>query len=298
MAEQAIAGRTRELLARHGLVLKKSLGQHFLTDPHILNKMIDAAELGSDAGVLEIGPGVGALTERLAEEAGSVAAVELDARLVPVLKELFLSSPHVHIIHGDAMKLDLGQVIHTCLGDTSRRSVVANLPYYATSPILMRLLEERLPLDRIVVMIQKEVAQRLMARPGTKDYGALTVAARYYAETEWVTRVPGHVFIPRPQVDSAVIRFHIRKQPAVEVADERLFFRVVRAAFGQRRKTLLNALAANLSEGKRKKEVNEWILEAGIDPKRRGETLTLEEFAGLADVLDRKARDLIRMAGK
>ncbi|WP_188648249.1 16S rRNA (adenine(1518)-N(6)/adenine(1519)-N(6))-dimethyltransferase RsmA [Marinithermofilum abyssi] len=285
MTERSISQRTRQLLKQHGLTLKKSLGQHFLIDDHILDKIIGAAELDSNTGVLEIGPGIGALTERLAEEAGAVAAVELDNRLVPVLTQLFVAYPHVSIIHGDAMELDLREIIEQKLAGTTRRSVVANLPYYVTSPILMRLLEERLPLHNIVIMIQKEVAERLTAEPGSKAYGAITVTARYFAETEWIARVPSHVFVPRPQVDSAVIRLRIRKEPSVSVRDEGLFFRVVKAAFAQRRKTLSNTLSANLFPGIEKNELIGWLQEAGIDPKRRGETLSLEEFAELSNLL-------------
>lgn len=294
MAEAWITERTRQLLAERGLRLKKSLGQHFLTDQHILDKMMQAAGLGPETGVLEIGPGIGALTERLALEAKGVVALELDDRLVPVLRELFSDQPHVQIIHGDAMKLDLHQLIREHLGDCSRISVVANLPYYVTSPILMRLLEEKLPLDRVVVMIQKEVAERLTAVPGSKAYGSLTVAAGYYAETEWVTKVPAHVFIPQPQVDSAVIRLNVRQHPPVDVKNEALFFRVIRAAFGQRRKTLLNALSSGLSGGEGKETIHQAALEAGIDPKRRGETLSLEEFAQLANQLQASTGEFIQ----
>ncbi|MFD1427971.1 16S rRNA (adenine(1518)-N(6)/adenine(1519)-N(6))-dimethyltransferase RsmA [Kroppenstedtia sanguinis] len=286
MDEVRIAERTRQLLAEKGLRLKKSLGQHFLTDPRILDQMIEAAGLDPEAGVLEIGPGIGALTERLAMAAGQVVAVELDDRLIPVLSSLFSEQPHVHILHGDVMNLDLTRLLRDYLGDCHRISVVANLPYYVTTPILMRLLEEKLPLDRIVIMIQKEVAERLTASPGSKAYGSITVAARYYAETEWVTKVPAHVFVPRPQVDSAVIQLKIREQPPVEVRDEALLFRVIRAAFGQRRKTLLNALSTGAVLGQEKAILSRVLLEAGIDPKRRGETLSLEEFAFLSNRLD------------
>lgn len=286
MDEVRITERTRQLLAEKGLRLKKSLGQHFLTDPRILDQMIEAAGLDPEAGVLEIGPGIGALTERLAMAAGQVVAVELDDRLIPVLSSLFSEQPHVHILHGDVMNLDLTRLLRDYLGDCHRISVVANLPYYVTTPILMRLLEEKLPLDRIVIMIQKEVAERLTASPGSKAYGSITVAARYYAETEWVTKVPAHVFVPRPQVDSAVIQLKIREQPPVEVRDEALLFRVIRAAFGQRRKTLLNALSTGAVLGQEKAILSRVLLEAGIDPKRRGETLSLEEFAFLSNRLD------------
>ncbi|PRZ13215.1 16S rRNA (adenine1518-N6/adenine1519-N6)-dimethyltransferase [Laceyella sediminis] len=288
MNHKPISARTRELLNAYGLKLKKSLGQNFLTDSHVLNKIIRAAELNKDSGVIEIGPGIGALTERLAEQAGKVVAVELDQRLVPVLKELFQHQPHVEIIHGDALEVDLGAVIQEHMRDMKTLHVVANLPYYVTSPILIRLLTERYPLTNIVIMIQKEVADRLAAKPGTKDYSSLSVLVQYFAEAEEVAKVPSHVFVPRPQVDSAVARLTLRERPAVEVKNEGLFFKIVRASFAQRRKTLLNTLHATLFARVDKHQVEAWLNEAGIDPKRRGETLNLEEFATLVEVIDQK----------
>lgn len=288
MKSSSIVSRTRELLADHNLSLKKSLGQHFLVDERVLDRIIDAAELDGSTGVLEIGPGMGALTERLADRAGWVLAVEIDGRLIPILRELFVDRPRVTVVHGDALQVDLKALMDRHLGSAERFSVVANLPYYATSPILMRLLEERLPLDRIVVMIQKEVAERIMAEPGTKEYGSLSVAVRYFAEVFRVCGVPRNCFVPRPQVDSAVIGLRIRREPLVSVRNEPLFFRMVRAAFSQRRKTLANALSSSLFGGKRKAELENLLKEIGIDPNRRGETLTLEEFAQVSDILDQK----------
>jgi 16S rRNA (adenine1518-N6/adenine1519-N6)-dimethyltransferase len=293
MNHKPISARTRELLNAYGLKLKKSLGQNFLTDSHVLNKIIRAAELNKDSGVIEIGPGIGALTERLAEQAGKVVAVELDQRLVPVLKELFQHQPHVEIIHGDALEVDLGAVIQEHMRDMKTLHVVANLPYYVTSPILIRLLTERYPLTNIVIMIQKEVADRLAAKPGTKDYSSLSVLVQYFAEAEEVAKVPSHVFVPRPQVDSAVARLTLRERPAVEVKNEELFFKIVRASFAQRRKTLLNTLHATLFARVDKHQVEAWLNEAGIDPKRRGETLNLEEFATLVEVIDQKLTALL-----
>jgi 16S rRNA (adenine1518-N6/adenine1519-N6)-dimethyltransferase len=287
MTDRPIAHRTRELLAAHGIRLKKSLGQNFLTDMHVLDKIVRAVDISDRAGVLEIGPGIGALTERLAEKARKVVAVELDDRLVPVLRELFKSRPNVEIIHGDALKVDLQAIVQSSFEGVDEVHVAANLPYYVTSPILVRLLEERLGLKRIVIMIQKEVADRLTARPGTKDYGSLSVLVRYFAEAEEVARVPAHVFVPRPQVDSAVVKLTLRERPAVTVVNEPLFFRVVRAAFAQRRKTLSNTLHSALLSSREKREVEDWLTQAGIDPKRRGETLDLEEFAAITEVLDR-----------
>jgi len=288
MKQPPIASRTRQLLADHNFALKKSLGQHFLVDERVLVKIIDAAELDESTGVLEIGPGMGALTERLADRAGWVLAVEIDGRLIPILRELFADRPNVTVVHGDALRVDLRKLMERKMGSAERYSVVANLPYYATSPILMRLFEERLPLERIVVMIQKEVADRIMAEPGTKEYGSISVAVRYFADVSWVCGVPRNCFIPRPQVDSAVIRLEIRREPPVSVRNEELFFRVVRASFAQRRKTLANALSAAFFGGKRKAELGNLLKGVGIDPHRRGETLTLEEFARLTDVLEQK----------
>ncbi|WP_093229814.1 16S rRNA (adenine(1518)-N(6)/adenine(1519)-N(6))-dimethyltransferase RsmA [Thermoflavimicrobium dichotomicum] len=285
MKQKTISVRTREILNQYGLVLKKSLGQNFLTDPYVLEKIVQAADLTNHSGVIEIGPGIGALTEKLADVAKRVVAIEIDQRLVPVLNELFKERKNIDVIHGDALKVDLHQVITNHLADVDTVHVVANLPYYVTSPILVRLLEERLPLKNIVVMIQKEVADRLTATPGTKDYGSLTILVQYFAVAKGIARVPGHVFVPRPQVDSAVVKLEIRETPAVEVADEKLFFKLVRAAFGQRRKTLLNALYAGLHSSATKQEIEQWLTSAGIDPKRRGETLNLQEFAALTEVI-------------
>ncbi|MBA4495830.1 16S rRNA (adenine(1518)-N(6)/adenine(1519)-N(6))-dimethyltransferase RsmA [Paenactinomyces guangxiensis] len=285
MNDKPISSRTRELLSRYGIVLKKSLGQNFLTDMHVLDKIIRAAELTGNSGVLEIGPGIGALTERLAEQAKKVVAVELDQRLIPVLEQLFIAKPHVKIIHGDAIRVDLNEIIREHFQEAETIHVVANLPYYVTSPIIVRLLAERLPLKNIVVMIQKEVADRLTALPGSKNYSSLTVLVHYFAKAEEVAHVPSHVFVPRPKVDSAVTRLRLRDQPAVRVSDEALFFKVVRAAFAQRRKTLLNTLHSNLLSSYSKAKVEHWLREAAIDPKRRGETLGLPEFASLTEVI-------------
>lgn len=288
MNHKPISQRTREILAQYGIQLKKSLGQNFLTDPHVLDKIVGASQLTKRSGVLEIGPGIGALTERLAEASSKVVAVELDQRLVPVLSQLFQDQDHVEIIHGDATEIDLTKIFDQYFQDMDSIHVVANLPYYVTSPIIIRLLENHLPLTNIVIMIQKEVADRLEAKPGTKEYGSLSVFVQYFAEAEIVARVPSHVFIPRPQVDSAVIRLTLRQQPAVDVENEELFFKVVRAAFAQRRKTLLNTLHASLLSSFSKDEVQQWLLEAKIDPKRRGETLDLAEFAQLTKVIQQK----------
>jgi len=276
--------RTREIIARYGFALRKSLGQNFLVDANVLLKIVEAAELDPTKGALEIGPGIGALTEQLARAAGRVAAIELDRRLIPILEELLAPYGNVEIVHGDALKLDLKRLIAERFAGLARVSVVANLPYYVTTPILMKLLEDRLPLEHIVVMVQKEVAERMTAPPGGKDYGSLSVAVRYFAEPEIICTVPRGVFVPPPNVDSAVVRLRLRDRPPVDVRDEAMFFRVVHAAFAQRRKTLANNLTALLGK-ERRQEAAALPAACGIDPGRRGETLSLEEFAALANRL-------------
>lgn len=279
-----ISLKTKHLLQQYGLNLKKSLGQNFLTDPHVLKKIVDAAELTEESGVIEIGPGIGALTENLAKHAKKVVAVEIDQRLLPVLEEQFQDKSHVTILHGDALQVDFYQIIKDHFADCKQVHVVANLPYYVTSPILIRLLEEKYPLTNIVVMIQKEVAERIIAKPGSKDYGSLSVLMQYFTEVKWITKVPSHVFIPRPKVDSAVIRLDLRQEPAVIVKDENVFFQIVRASFAQRRKTLANTLSSQLFSHLPKESVIELLTNASINPNRRGETLSLEEFRKLADL--------------
>ncbi|WP_214627121.1 16S rRNA (adenine(1518)-N(6)/adenine(1519)-N(6))-dimethyltransferase RsmA [Paenibacillus agaridevorans] len=276
--------RTKEIIAKYGFSFKKSLGQNFLIDRNVLNNIVAAAGLDESKGALEIGPGIGALTGRLAETAGRVTAIEIDQRLIPILDDLFAEQGHVTVIHGDVLKIDLQELFRSQFEGLSGVSVVANLPYYVTTPILMKLLEERLPLENIVVMIQKEVAQRMAAKPGGKEYGSLSVAVQYYCVPELVCTVPHTVFIPQPNVDSAVIKLTVREKPAVDVPDEAFFFRVVQASFAQRRKTLANNLTAFV--GKENREALGGLLGGiGIDPGRRGETLSLEEFARLSRAL-------------
>ncbi|MGG0795304.1 16S rRNA (adenine(1518)-N(6)/adenine(1519)-N(6))-dimethyltransferase RsmA [Brevibacillus laterosporus] len=279
--------RTREIIEKYGFSLKKSLGQNFLTDINILHNIIDAAELSKDKAVIEIGPGIGALTEQLCRAAGKVMAIEIDQRLLPILEDTLSPYDNITVVHGDVLKLDVGALIAEHLSGCSGVSVVANLPYYVTTPILMGLLESGIQLDHIVVMIQKEVAERIAAKPGTKDYGSLSVASQFYAETSIEMIVPASVFIPRPNVDSAVIKLSIRKQPIVEVADEKLFFRVVKASFAQRRKTLQNNLVTNYFGKEKKEQALQALEEADILPSRRGETLSIQEFATLANTIHR-----------
>ncbi|WP_090985925.1 16S rRNA (adenine(1518)-N(6)/adenine(1519)-N(6))-dimethyltransferase RsmA [Paenibacillus sp. CF384] len=276
--------RTKDIIARYGFTFKKSLGQNFLIDQNILRNIVSAAELDETKGALEIGPGIGALTQKLADTAGRVAAVEIDNRLIPILKDVLADTPNVHVVHGDVLKLDLAQLLKEQFAGLSGVSVVANLPYYVTTPILMKLLEEKLPLEHIVVMIQKEVAQRMAAKPGGKEYGSLSVAVQYYCVPELVCIVPHTVFIPQPNVDSAVIKLSLRDKPAVEVENEAHFFQTVQACFAQRRKTIANNLTAYVGKVNREK-LGPLLEGIGIDPSRRGETLSLEEFAALSRAL-------------
>ena len=278
--------RTRGILEKYGFSFKKSLGQNFLIDTNILKKIVEFAGLTEETGAIEIGPGIGALTEQLARSSKKVVAFEIDQRLLPILAETLSFYENVKIIHQDILKADVAKVIAAEFAGTPDLMVVANLPYYVTTPIIMRLLEEQLPIRGIVVMLQKEVADRISAKPGTKDYGSLSIAIQYYTEAEMVMVVPKTVFVPQPNVDSAVIRLTKRQAPAVAVRDEKFFFQVTKASFAQRRKTLINNLTSQLPDGKLKKgEILQALDLSGIDPTRRGETLSLEEFGRLSNEL-------------
>ena len=266
---------TTHILKAFGLRMSKKLGQNFLIDAGIVQGIVDAAEIEPGDRVLEIGPGIGTLTQGLAEAGAEVTAVELDKKLPAVLAETLKAYENVTIVPGDILKVNSPAI----MGDAPFK-VAANLPYYITTPILMALLERHLPITRMVTMVQKEVAERMVAGPGSKTYGALSVAVQYYTEPEIVLNVPPRSFIPAPEVDSVVIACKVRETPAVDVMEEKMFFRVVKAAFGQRRKTLANALCGG---GFPKEQVRDAMERAGIDPTRRGETLTLEEFGRLAD---------------
>ncbi|KAB2489579.1 16S rRNA (adenine(1518)-N(6)/adenine(1519)-N(6))-dimethyltransferase RsmA [Priestia endophytica] len=288
MKDIATPSRTNEILKKYGFTFKKSLGQNFLIDPNILTSIVRYAELGDKKGAIEIGPGIGALTEHLARTAKKVVAFEIDQRLLPILDETLAPYDNVEVLNQDVLKADLKSVLEEQFAGIEDIMVVANLPYYVTTPILMKLLEEELPLEGIVVMLQKEVGDRISAKPGTKSYGSLSVAIQYYSEPETVMTVPKTVFNPQPNVDSSVIRLKMRKTPPVKLDDSAYFFTVVRACFGQRRKTILNNLTNNLEDGKKyKKEIEEALQSTNIDPKRRGETLTIEEFALLSNTLKR-----------
>ncbi|MEH7125092.1 16S rRNA (adenine(1518)-N(6)/adenine(1519)-N(6))-dimethyltransferase RsmA [Bacillus sp. JJ1532] len=278
--------RTRAILEKYGFSFKKSLGQNFLIDTNILRRIVDHAELTEKSAAIEIGPGIGALTEQLAKRSKKVVAFEIDQRLLPILQETLSPYPNTKIIHEDVLKADVRGMIETELAGMDDIMVVANLPYYVTTPIIMKLLEDKLPIRGIVCMLQKEVADRISAKPGTKDYGSLSIAIQYYTEAETVMIVPKTVFIPQPNVDSAVIRLTKREKPAVSVQNEEFFFQIIRASFAQRRKTLLNNLTSYLPDGKQKKEdILAALEQAEIEPGRRGETLSIEEFARLSDKL-------------
>ncbi len=282
--ELTSAKAVKEIQNRFGFTFKKGLGQNFLTSSEILERIADAAE---SEGIIEIGPGFGALTQRLAARAEKVAAIEIDERLIDVLGFTLSGLDNVTLIQGDILKIDLPELIRSEFCDM-RVSVAANLPYYITTPVIARLLEERLPLENIVVMVQREVADRLCAKPGSKDYGAISVLCGYFSEPEVIAKAPASLFVPPPKVDSAVVRLKMLEEPSVSVSDEGLFFKTVRAAFSQRRKTLLNCLCSFF--GIPKDELREIGDEAEIDLSRRGETLSLAEFAALSDGLYNKTK--------
>lgn len=271
----------RTIAEQFGFTFKKGLGQNFLTSQTVLEEIADAAEIDG-GGVLEIGPGFGVLTQELSKHAKKVVSIEIDERLNDVLDYTLAECENVKIINADVMKTDLPKLIAEEFGN-ERISVAANLPYYITTPIITMLLEQKLAINNIVIMIQKEVAQRLNAQPGTKDYGAITLLCRYYTEPEIITTVPAGLFVPPPKVDSAVLKLRILDEPAVKVKDEAVFFKTVKAAFAQRRKTLLNCLAQAFPMSK--PELTDLMEGIGIIPSRRGETLSIEEFAKLADAL-------------
>ncbi|WP_445492813.1 16S rRNA (adenine(1518)-N(6)/adenine(1519)-N(6))-dimethyltransferase RsmA [Niallia sp. 03133] len=278
--------RTKEILEKYGFSFKKSLGQNFLIDTNILRNIVDHAMLSNESGSIEVGPGIGALTEQLAKRSKKVVAFEIDQRLLPILSETLAPYENTKVIHEDILKANVKEVVEEEFQGISDIMLVANLPYYVTTPIIMKILEEKLPLRGIVVMLQKEVAERISAQPGTKEYGSLSIAIQYYTVPEVVMIVPKTVFVPQPNVDSAVIRLTKRETPLVSVKDEDFFFRITRASFAQRRKTILNNLSSQLENGKQKKElIIEALQQSEIDPSRRGESLSIEEFARLSDAL-------------
>ncbi|WP_034600666.1 16S rRNA (adenine(1518)-N(6)/adenine(1519)-N(6))-dimethyltransferase RsmA [Clostridiisalibacter paucivorans] len=267
----------KELLQNHGFRFSKSLGQNFLIDGNIIDKICDGAKITEKDNILEIGPGIGTLTQELCNRADKVVAIEIDKRLIPILEDTLSPYDNLDIINDDILNIDLIGLVKNRFHN-SEVKVVANLPYYITTPIIIKLLEDRVKLDSIVVMVQKEVAQRMNASPGGKDYGALSVAVQYYCEPEIIVNVPKTVFMPMPNVDSAVIALKVHRSPRVSVDDEVLFFKIVKTAFGKRRKTLSNSLSTG-GLGIEKKDIVRILEKLNIDPKRRAETLDIEDFA-------------------
>ena len=277
---------TRAILERHGFTFKKSFGQNFLTDTNILQKIVDTAEIDKKVNVIEIGPGIGALTEFLAESAAEVMAFEIDDRLVPILADTLRDFDNVTVVNQDILKVDLAQYIAEFKNPDLPIKVVANLPYYITTPILMHLIESGIPFSEFVVMMQKEVADRISAQPNTKAYGSLSIAVQYYMTAKVAFVVPRTVFVPAPNVDSAILKMVRRDQPAVAVQDEKFFFKVSKASFVHRRKTLWNNLTSYFGKSEATKGKLTAALErADLSPSVRGEALSLEEFARLADAL-------------
>lgn len=275
---------TIQVLQKHEFQFKKKFGQNFLIDPHVLDKIVDAAQITKDDFVLEIGPGIGTLTQYLCEHARQVLAVEIDKNLIPILHETLSPYKNVEVRNGDILKQDIREIAQT-YNDGKPIKVVANLPYYITTPIIMELFESRVPLANVTVMVQKEVADRMKAQPGSRDCGALSLAVQYYAKPYIAAFVPPNCFMPRPKVGSAVIRLECREEAPVQVMDEKLMFRLIRASFNQRRKTLQNGIANSSELSFSKAEAAEAIEKAGLDANIRGEKLGLPEFARLADLL-------------
>ena len=277
---------TRAILERHGFTFKKSFGQNFLTDTNILQKIVDTAEIDKKVNVIEIGPGIGALTEFLAESAAEVMAFEIDDRLVPILADTLRDFDNVTVVNQDILKVDLAQYIAEFKNPDLPIKVVANLPYYITTPILMHLIESGIPFSEFVVMMQKEVADRISAQPNTKAYGSLSIAVQYYMTAKVAFVVPRTVFVPAPNVDSAILKMVRRDQPAVAVQDEKFFFKISKASFVHRRKTLWNNLTSHFGKTEETKaKLTAALEQAELSPSVRGEALSLEEFARLADAL-------------
>ena len=277
---------TRAVLERHGFTFKKSFGQNFLTDTNILQKIVDTAEIDKNVNVIEIGPGIGALTEFLAENAAEVMAFEIDDRLIPILADTLRDFDNVKVINEDILKSDLQSRIKEFANPDLPIKVVANLPYYITTPILMHLIESKIPFAEFVVMMQKEVADRISAEPNTKAYGSLSIAVQYYMTAKVAFIVPRTVFVPAPNVDSAILKMTRREQPLVQVQDEDFFFRIAKISFVHRRKTLWNNLISHFGKAEETKAKLEKALEmAEIKPSIRGEALSIAEFAKLADAL-------------
>lgn len=288
MANLGTPTATAAVLNKYDFVFRKKYGQNFLVDMNMLEKIVDCAQLSKEDCVLEIGPGIGTMTQYLAERAGKVIVVEIDGDLIPILKDTLGAYDNVTIIHQDILKIDLHQLVEEHIAGKQKYKsfkVVANLPYYITTPIIMNLLEKKIPLDNITIMVQKEVAERMQVGPGTKDYGALSLAVQYYAKPEVMVNVPPECFMPRPKVASAVIRLTLYSEPPIRVSDPEYMFRLIRASFNQRRKTLANGLSNDSGLHLTREAVTDALKQMGLSETIRGEVLTLEQFGELAERL-------------
>ena len=275
---------TKEVVQKHNFKFSKSLGQNFLIDTNVIDRILEGARVQEGDYVIEVGPGIGTLTKEMGRTAEKVVAIEIDKTLIPILEETLADFPNIEVINQDILKVDVQELVKEKLNGGPVK-LIANLPYYITTPIVIKFLEEDIPVTDIVVMVQKEVADRMNAQPNSKDYGALSVAVQYYCDTEIVAKAPRHMFMPQPNVDSTVIGLHVREEKKYNVDNEDIFFKTVKASFGQRRKTLLNSLGGLgfLS----KDQIKVALQEANIDEKRRGETLSIEEFASLSNAVNR-----------
>lgn len=275
---------TKEVVQKHNFKFSKSLGQNFLIDTNVIDRILEGARVQEGDYVIEVGPGIGTLTKEMGRTAEKVVAIEIDKTLIPILEETLADFPNIEVINQDILKVDVQELVKEKLNGGPVK-LIANLPYYITTPIVMKFLEEDIPVTDIVVMVQKEVADRMNAQPNSKDYGALSVAVQYYCDTEIVAKAPRHMFMPQPNVDSTVIGLHVREEKKYNVDNEDIFFKTVKASFGQRRKTLLNSLGGLgfLS----KDQIKVALQEANIDEKRRGETLSIEEFASLSNAVNK-----------
>lgn len=289
MATLGIPANTIAVLQKYNFNFQKKFGQNFLIDTHVLDKIIEESHITKDDFVLEIGPGIGTMTQYLCENAREVAAVEIDKNLIPILADTLSAYDNVEVINDDILKVDINRLAQEKNGGKPIK-VVANLPYYITTPIIMGLFESHVPIDSITIMVQKEVAERMQVGPGTKDYGALSLAVQYYAKPEIVANVPPNCFMPRPNVGSAVIRLTRHAEPPVQVEDEKMMFRLIRASFNQRRKTLANGLGNAPDVPLSKEQIQESILELGVPVTIRGEALTLEQFAALSNIVTAKLK--------
>ena len=279
--EASLAYKTKKIVEKYGFSFKKNFGQNFLVDERVLGKIVSSAEISKDDVVIEVGPGIGTLTQALAKEAYKVVAVEIDTTLVPILGELLSDFDNIEIINEDILKVDVNAIAEKY--PDKKIKMVANLPYYITTPIIMNVLENHIPVDSITVMIQKEVAYRMKAQPSTKDYGSLSLAVQYYCEPYLVANVPQNCFMPRPNVDSAVIKLTVMDKPKVQVNNEKFMFEFIKAAFSQRRKTLVNCIFSSGLLTLSKDEIGKMLNGLGYDERVRGESLTLEDYGKITD---------------